>query len=128
MTWLRWIVVALAAWDACYMVFDGARALLVGDYLTPKSGPYAGQLGPWHHLATAVGIEPRSTLMKSIFLAYGVVWLPLTVCFALGYRWAWWAMLTAAIGSAWNLFFGTMTSLVIVILLLLPPLRPAYSG
>jgi hypothetical protein len=43
--------------------YDGSRALIVGDYVTPKSGAYAGQLGPWAKLVAAVGIEPRSTVM-----------------------------------------------------------------
>jgi len=37
----------LAAVEAGWMLFDGSRALIVGDYVTAKSGPYAGQLGPW---------------------------------------------------------------------------------
>jgi hypothetical protein len=58
---LRWAVVVLAVLEAGWMVFDGARALVVGDYVTPSSGEYAGKLGPWAGLASALGVEPRST-------------------------------------------------------------------
>jgi len=61
--WLRWVAAALAASEAGYMVVDGLRALLVGDFVTPKSGPYVGRLGPWAELVSAIGIAPRSALM-----------------------------------------------------------------
>jgi hypothetical protein len=105
------------------MTFDGTRAFVVGDYVTPKTGEYAGQLGPWTKLVSAVGIEPRSTLMKTIFVAYGVAWLALIVCYALGYKWASWAMLLAAIGTLWYLPIGTIASLIIIILLLIQTFR-----
>ena len=75
MGWLRWLVIALALAEAGWMAFDGIRALVVGDYVTPRSGSYAGQLGPWARLVSAVGIGPRSTLMKAVFAVYGLAWL-----------------------------------------------------
>ena len=50
MHWLRWIIAALALVEADWMTFDGARALIVDDYVTPKAGGYVGQLGPWTKL------------------------------------------------------------------------------
>ncbi len=123
MHWAGWIVVGLALFVAGWFAFEGGRALAVGDYITPKSGKYAGQLGPWSKVVSAVGIEPRSTLMKSIFLVYGVIWIGITVCFILNLHWASWAMLIAAAGSLWYLPFGTLLGIVQIILLLLPPLR-----
>jgi len=105
------------------MTFDGTRAFIVGDYVTPKTGEYAGQLGPWTKLVSAVGIEPRSTLMKTIFVVLGVAWLAFIVCYALGYKWAWWAMLLAAIGTLWYLPVGTIASLIIIILILIQTFR-----
>lgn len=35
---MRWLITILVLLNAGWMVFDGMRALLVGDYLTPKSG------------------------------------------------------------------------------------------
>jgi hypothetical protein len=127
MPWLKWIIVVIALTEAGWMSFDGTRALLVGDYVTPKQGQYAGQPGPWANLVTAMGIEPRSTPMKSIFVIYGVAWLFIIVAFSMNVRWAWWAMLFAAIGSLWYLVIGTMTSVVVIALLLLPAVRRAYS-
>ncbi len=127
MHWLGWVVVAMAIVEGGWMAYDGGRALTMGDYVTPKSGEYAGQLGPWKHVVQAVGIEPRSTLMKSIFLVYGLAWLGATVCFVFKLHWAWWAMLIGAIGALWYLPFGTLLSLIQIVLLLLPPLRGAAS-
>jgi hypothetical protein len=126
MTWLRWVVVALAVFEAGFMTFDGSRALIVGDYITPKTGEYAGQLGPWAGLVNTIGIEPRSTPMKTFFFVYGAAWLLITVAFATGVKWAWWGMLTFALGSLWYLTLGTIASVAILALLLLPPIRNQY--
>lgn len=121
--WLAWTVVLLAVNEAGWLAFDGGRALVVGDYVTPAAGEYAGQLGPWAQLASAVGIEPRSTLMKSIHLGLGAGWLLITVALVLRRTWAWWGMLACAVAALWYLPFGTLLSLVQIVLLLLPPLR-----
>lgn len=93
------------------------------EIVTLGSGRYAGQLGPWSRVVSAVGIEPRSTLMKSIFLIFGLAWLGIMVCFGLALEWAWWRMLICAIAASWYLPFGTLLSLIQIVLLLLPPLR-----
>jgi hypothetical protein len=123
MHWLTWIIVLLALQEAGWMAFDGSRALTLGDYITPKSGAYAGQLGPWSKIVEAIGIAPRSTLMKSIFAVYGFAWLAIIICFILRMEWAWWAMLVAAIGSLWFAPIGTFFSAVQIVLLLLPAVR-----
>ena len=125
MHWLGWIVALLAFLEGGWFAFDGAKALATGDYVTPKTGQYAGQLGPWSKAVEAVGIAPRSTLMKTIFVIYGLVWVAIVIGFVLGAKWAWWAMLIAAVGALWYLPFGTLLSVMQVILLLLPPLRNA---
>lgn len=118
MHWLGWVVVALALIEGGWMAFDGGRALVVGDYVTPQSGQYAGQLGPWAKVVSAVGIEPRSTLMKSIHLGLGVAWVGVTICFALRFAWAWAGMLVCAVLGLWYLPFGTLLSIVQIVLLL----------
>ena len=123
MHWTGWIVVVLALNVGGWFAFDGGHALAKGDYITPKKGAYAGQLGGWSKFIRAVGIDPRSTLMKTIFLVYGLLWLAVIVCFIWKMPWAWWAMLFAAVGSLWYWPFGTMLDLVQIILLLMPALR-----
>jgi len=118
MTWIDWLIVALAVLEAGWMAFDGTRALVVGDYVTPKEGPYAGQLGPWSRLVAAVGIAPRSTLMKAIFATYGWTWLILIALFVFTRAaWTWYAMVFAAIGTLWYLPIGTVFSMLQIVLL-----------
>jgi hypothetical protein len=114
---IRSTIIILALLQAGWMSFDGMRALVVGDYVTPSSGAYAGQLGTWSKIVLAVGIEPRSTLMKSIFVIYGVAWLIIISFFTQRLRWAWWAMLVAAAGSLWYLPVGTISSMIQIALL-----------
>jgi hypothetical protein len=106
MNWKTWLAVVLVIFTAGWMLFDGARALIAGDYVTPTTGQYVGQLGPWSNLVEAIGIEPRSTLMKSIFVVYGLAW-------ARG------AMIIVCILGLWFLPIGTVTNLISLILLLI---------
>ena len=109
---VRWVVVVLATLEAGWMLFDGTRALLVDDYV--------GQtVGPWRHLVEPLGIKPESTLMKSIFVAYGAAWLAATAAYARRSARAESAMLVAAAGSLWYLVVGTVLSAVQLALLAL---------
>lgn len=116
---IKWIIIFFSVINAGYMAFDGAKALATGDYIRPKSGDYAGQLGPWTKLVTKIGIDPMSTLMKSIFLLFGIAGLIITIGFAANAEWGWKAMLIFNICCAWNLFLGTASSVFQVILLIL---------
>jgi hypothetical protein len=69
------LVAVLVSVTGGWMAFDGAHALITGDFVTPSSGPYAGQLGPWATLLEAVGLEPRSLGVKIFFLLFGIVYL-----------------------------------------------------
>ena len=120
---LGWLVILLAFTEGGWLAFDGAHALATGDYVTPKSGRYAGQLGPWSKIVTGMGLDPRSTAVKSIHLALGTAWLLAIHAFALRVPGAWWAMLTCAVLGLWYLPFGTLLSVVQIVLLWLPPLR-----
>jgi len=128
MSWVRWVVMALALVEGGWFAFDGTRALVAGDYVTPASGTYAGQLGPWAKLVEKAGIEPRSTQMKSIFAVYGFTWLLVIAGYAAGLPGTRGAMLAAAAGAVWYLPFGTLLSLLQVVLLLLPAARARRGG
>ena len=112
MNWVRVALVALGFIEGAWMTFDGTRALTVGDYITPSSGAHAGQLGPWSRVVTAVGIPPRSTAMKLIFVVYGLSWLIIAIGLALRIGWALPAMLIAAVATVWYLPVGTVLAIV----------------
>ena len=117
MTWLKWLVILLALSEAGWMAYDGWHAWRTGDYVTPRTGAHAGQLGPWANVVSAAGIEPRSPLVKTIFVVYGLAWLAIIACYALGYGWTRTAMFASAAGTLWYLPVGTLTSLLIMALL-----------
>ncbi len=116
---LRIIITLLSLLNAGYMAFDGGRALITGDYIRPANGDYAGQLGPWTKIVTAIGIDPMSTLMKSVFLIIGIYGILATLCFAFNVQSGWKLLLAFAILSIWNLMFGTISSALVIILLLI---------
>lgn len=115
--WARVLILVFTLAEAGWLAFDGTRALIVGYFVTPKSGPYEGQVGPWRHLVQRVGLDPRGTPMKVIFTVYGWAWLLVGVAFATGAPWSWVAMLVAAAGALWFLPFGTLCSLAQIAML-----------
>lgn len=116
---IRWIIIILAVLNFGYMTVDGSRALIVGDYFRPEMGEYAGQLGPWAGIVSAIGINPESALMKSIFIAWGALGLIFTVSFAMRVRRADNALLFFNLASFWYMFAGTFSSSLQVILMLI---------
>lgn len=112
--WVRWPVALLAATAAGWLAVDGTRALTTGEYALVD-----GQLGPWAKLVSAIGIDPHSTGMKAFFVVYGLIWLVDVGIYLLrpgiGRR----LMVIMAIGSIWTLVFGTLSSVLQLILLAL---------
>jgi len=123
---LRWIIVVVAFIAAGWIAFDGAHALVTGNYVTQRSGPHAGQLGPWSKRLTAMGLDPRSLFVKWLHLVIGTAWRGAIVAFAFRVRRAWGAMLVGAIAGLWYVPFGTLISLIVIGLLMLPGVRRQY--
>ena len=115
---IKWVVVLLAVMNFGYMAFDGGRALITGDYIRPKSGVYAGQLGPWTKIVTKAGIKPESTAMKFIFLIWGLTGLVITTGFILKMHWATNGLILINVLSLWYLIPGTISSALQIVLLL----------
>jgi hypothetical protein len=124
MAWVRRFVVLLALIQGGFMIFDGSHALLAGDYVTPSKGRNVADLGPWANIVTAVGIPPRSTLMKFLFVAYGSLWLVVAYHFARGHRWGKAGMLAAAVGSLWYVGIATLFAFTLILILVLLPNSP----
>lgn len=115
---LKWMVILLAVISFGFMVVDGVRALVVGDYFRPTSGEHAGQLGPWTKLVTKIGIDPESKLMKSIFAILGTIGLALTIAYASG-RLSTKGMIAVCLLGIWNLYVGTAISVLQITLLVI---------
>ena len=120
---LKWIVLALALFQGGWLTFDGSRALIVGDYLTPATGSRAGQLGPWSHVVSSLGFEPRSRFIKCFHLFLGIAWLIALIVLAVRPASGWWLALGCGVATLWYLPIGTVISIIVIVLLLTPQLR-----
>ncbi len=117
MNWKNCLIAVLILTNSGYMVFDGVHAFVTGDYVTPKSGVSAGQLGPWSKAIQAVGLDPSSSLVKSLFVFQGTVTLALLVCYLRRLPWAATALKVAAIAGLWYLPVGTFINILVLVLL-----------
>ncbi len=117
MEWKSWSVLAGGVILGGWLAFDGVRALVVGDYVTPRSGTYAGQLGPWSRVAAAVGVNPRGTPMKCVHVMLGLSWLAACGALLAGAGRAPSALLACSVASLWYLPFGTVIGVVELALL-----------
>ena len=74
-----------------------------------------------------VGIDPRLSLMKWIFVVCGLAYLAFTGAFVLGESRAWWGILIMVVLGLWYIPFGTLINVVVIVLLSLPALRRSLS-
>ncbi len=118
MGWRRILVVSIGILVGGWMAFDGLRALLVGDYVTPATGAWAGRLGPWATLLSAAGLDPRSTAAKLLHVACGGLWLAAAALLLTRPRSARRTAIAAAVAGLWYLPFGTVGGSVALVLLL----------
>lgn len=118
-SWTTWLSLMLIASVASWMVYDGTRALIIGTYVTPQTGEFAGQLGPWAFLIQTLGLDPHSVWIKLLFIAQGVATLTAIIRYVLEKPQAWTTLLVAMLLGLWYLPLGTLANLLALILLLL---------
>lgn len=111
-SWRDRLVIVLALVAATWMLVDGGRALVTGDYARVE-----GELGPWAMLVAGLGIDPLSLGMRAFFVFYGAAWLAATGTFAFNVRGSRGAMIAFAVCSLWYFVIGTVSSLVQLALL-----------
>jgi hypothetical protein len=120
---IRIIIAFIAVLVGGWLTFDGTRALLSGDYVTPRSGSRAGQLGPWAKVISAVGVDPRSTTVKCVHVALGLLWLMGLSLFLTNTTGGRSALIGCSVFSLWYLPFGTVLGALELVLLFLPVMR-----
>jgi hypothetical protein len=119
----RVLIPVIAVLMGGWLVFDGTRAFVAGDYLRAQRGPRAGQLGPWASLLSKAGIDPRAVLVKSAHVSLGVLWLAGLLMFLFQPVYGRWMLAGTAVGSLWYLPIGTLLSAIELILLFLSSIR-----
>lgn len=117
MRWTFLVAIALGGLLGGWMLFDGLRASIAGDFTT-GTGQHSGRLGPWADLLRALGVEPRSAAVKVAHVALGVGWLAAAAGLAFRAAWARWAALGLAVASLWYLPAGTVIGTVVIVLAL----------
>ena len=113
------IAAFLALVNGGFMLVDGSRALVSGDYFTPNTGRHAGRLGPWATLLERLGLDPRSTAVKSAFIVVGLATVVAVIGHFLGATWARPALFLVAVAGLWYLPFGTLISVLLLVALAL---------
>lgn len=92
------------------MLFDGLLALVTGSYIAP-----GGQLGPWQHVVSALGIAPLSAGMKTAFVVLGAAYIASAAAYAFYKPRGTLYLAAAAVLTLWYLPLGTILSLVVLI-------------
>jgi hypothetical protein len=116
-SFVKSLIILFAGLNYGFMSFDGIRALTLGDYIRPKTGEYAGRLGPWSEVVQAVGVNPESILMKVIFCCYGIIGIVSVIAFMIDKNWAKKVLLIMSFASLWYLVPGTILSVLQIILI-----------
>lgn len=116
---MRITVVVIALVVGGWLAFDGTRALTKGDYVTARGGA----LGPWSRVVSALGVNPRSAVMKWMHVLLGAGWVASALFFLFGVSSARVALLGCSVLTLWYLPLGTVLSIAEIVLLLMPAMR-----
>lgn len=128
MGWNGWVAVALGFILGAWLTFDGTRAFVVGDYVTPASGANAGKLGPWSKVVAAAGLDPRSPAIRGLHVGLGVLWLVAVGCFIARVGGSHGLIGLCAVASLWYLPMGTLIGIVELALVVLPAVMRAPTS
>jgi hypothetical protein len=118
--------IALALLLGGYLLLDGIHAFATGNYITPSSGAYAGQLGPWAWALSAMQIDPHGTPAKIAFVLLGAIWLVHTRNIV-ARKVIRPATILLCIMTLWYLPFGTIVATLECLMEFVPPLHRATT-
>jgi hypothetical protein len=116
MSWNVAVAAVLSGVLGGWMIVDGGRAMLVGDYFTPRTGRYAGSLGPWAGLVLRLGIDPRSMVMKALFLGFGAAWVLVAAGMVFGTAGILQIAIVLAFATLWYVPIGSAIALLVLVL------------
>ena len=116
-----WMAGALGVLNGGWMIFDGAHAIVRGDFIRIE-----GQLGPWAPLIQKVGVAPLN--MRYPFVLLGILWLAACGGLIARKKWGWQLALAMSVISLLYLFMGTVVAAITFLLLLSRPTRQYISA
>lgn len=112
---IKHLLTVMALLMGTWLLVDGARALFTGHYTTPRTGPYAGQLGPWANGLRAVGIDPYHLAVRVAHVLIGFCWLLSAAALWAHAPQAQILLLSSAVLSLWYAPLGTIAGVVIAL-------------
>ncbi|WP_457652725.1 hypothetical protein [Rhodocaloribacter sp.] len=103
------VIFLLSVIIGVWFVFDGIHVLVKGKYFgSPEPGP-------WASVVRFFGMNPFALGVPFVIL--GLLWLVSSYAVFSHQSWAGFASLTAAMASIWYLPFGTVISVLVLVLL-----------
>ena len=114
-----WLAAGLSVVQGGWMVFDGLRCLILGDYVRVN-----GQLGPWEAPLVARGIDPKS--FAGVFVVAGIVWIACAVGLVVRRRHWWISAIVLSVITLPYCCIGTAVAALTLVCLLLPRTRAAF--
>jgi hypothetical protein len=100
---LRVILILIAVWVGGYMVLDGSRDLITGNY-------FGSSLGPWALLVQLAGFDPHH--FGAVFVGLGLAWLVALALVLSRSRPALPAAILVGVATFWYMPVGTFLAVV----------------
>ena len=107
---MRYVVVALSLINGLWMLIDGIYVTLNGKYIGPE------RPGPWASLIGLTGLDVFK--LGPLFVVFGLAWVVFAGGFVFEKSWAWAFGILLSIATLWYLPFGTLISIVVLVVLL----------
>jgi len=106
---MKYLVIGLSLINGLWMLIDGVYVTVNGKYIGPEKP------GPWASVISLTGVDVFR--LGPLFIAFGLGWLVFVVGLLTDSGWARTLGIILSIATLWYLPFGTLISVVILIVL-----------
>ena len=107
---MKYVVLGLSAINGLWMLIDGVYVMLNGKYIGPEKP------GPWASVLSITGADVFK--LGPLFIVFGIAWFAFVFGFWSEAAWARTFGLILSVLTLWYLPFGTLISIVVIVLLL----------
>ncbi|WP_295116828.1 hypothetical protein [uncultured Chitinophaga sp.] len=106
---MKVLLIIISFINGAYMLLDGVYVIRTGKYIGPP------QPGPWAQLFNKFNIDVFK--LGPLFIAIGAAWLIFIYSLLTYQPWAFTAGVAAAVLTLWYLPFGSVLSIIVLVLL-----------
>jgi hypothetical protein len=107
---MKQLILLLALLNGGYMLADGIHVLAKGKYIGPE------RPGPWAALFSRMDVNVFK--LGPLFVAFGILWLTFAIGLWTQQAWSCWFGVAVSVLTLWYVPFGTLFSLMTLIVLL----------